>query len=160
MKFSRNYNISYHSSENPLLSFLGASFGFFVVIVFLGILFMAFSVGMKTGGMGPSNTVIVTVDGKHVDTSSTGKSSSSHYMVNTDKGVFEVDNGMMLGVWNADEIYGSLKIGKTYSIVTKGEKIVTWYAQEYPYIVSVREVSQPPTNIIINNNNPNAGVEK
>jgi hypothetical protein len=62
-------------------------------------------------------------------------------MVATDQGVFEIDNGALLGVWNADEMYGRLKEGHTYRITTKGNKVVGYFSQEYPYIISLEDVT-------------------
>lgn len=90
------------------------------------------------GGCGPTNSVQhATVQRLWVD--NLGKGGSA-YMVGTDKGVFEVDNGIMLGMWNADEVYGSLHQGKTYDFVTKGRKIQSFFMQEYPRITSAVEV--------------------
>lgn len=62
-------------------------------------------------------------------------------MVATDQGVFEVQNGYMLGMWNADEVYGRMIPGKTYNITTKGNKVVGMFFQEYPYIIQATEIS-------------------
>jgi hypothetical protein len=96
---------------------------------------------MGTHGFGPTNTVTVTVVKTYVDTS-TGENGDSHYMVATNKGVFECNNGWWLGVWNCDEIFGQLAQGKTYTIKTKGNKVVNFFMQEYPYILSVQEIKQ------------------
>jgi outer membrane phospholipase A len=74
---------------------------------------------------------------KHVDIQKSSDSSSSHYMVATNMGIFEVDNGIMLDVWNSDEIYGALEVGKTYTITTKGERVVGMFFQSYPYVIKV-----------------------
>jgi len=105
-----------------------------VIIGLLGSILLVARAGCATGGMGPTNTLTVTVSDKHVDAD---KESGSHYMVNTDKGTFEVDNGLLLGVWNADELYGKLLAGHTYNITTKGNRVVNIFMQEYPYITAV-----------------------
>jgi hypothetical protein len=115
------------------------------------VLFMIFVAGyaifqksVGVGGWGPENRVQgATVTRTYVDFSGTGENRESHYMVATDKGVFEVNNGWMLGVWNADEIYGRLKPGEKYDFTTKGNRVVNWYAQEYPYITSATLSSSP-----------------
>ena len=69
-------------------------------------------------------------------------------MVGTDQGVFEVDNGLWLGVWNSDELYSKLIQGHKYHITTKGNKWVNMFFQEYPYVVAVQEITpamQQPT---------------
>lgn len=94
------------------------------------------------GGWGPTTTTAeATVTGKHIDISGGKGSKQSHYMVNTDKGTFEVDNGIMLGIWNADEIYGKLEINKVYNITAQGNKVVGWFYQEYPYITRVEKTT-------------------
>ena len=86
------------------------------------------------GSFGPTKVQEVMVQRLYVDRSS----DSSHYMVGTDKGVFEVENGAFLGVWNADELYSTLREGKKYRITTEGNKIVNFIMQEYPYITAVQ----------------------
>jgi hypothetical protein len=91
---------------------------------------------MGIGGFGPEKSIShATVISKHVDIQKSSDSTSSHYMVATNMGTFEVDNGFLLGIWNSDEIYGGLEIGKTYTFTTKGEKVVGMFFQYYPYII-------------------------
>jgi hypothetical protein len=108
---------------------------FSVIIVAIFVAIIAAPIYFGTGGFGPINTHVVTVKNKHVDYRRTGDSSSSHYMVHTDNGTFEVNNGFLLGVWNADEIYGSMETGQRYTITTKGNRVVGILMQEYPYII-------------------------
>lgn len=83
---------------------------------------------------GPEGTQRVTIINKYVDVGQ----SKSHYMVATDVGVFEVDNSVILGIWNADEIYGRLVVNQSYTIKTKGNKILfAFLFQEYPHIIGV-----------------------
>jgi len=107
-----------------------------VLVFFLIAAFIAMPFILGTGGCGPERAFEATVTRLYVDHSGSGKNSSSHYMVGTDAGVFEVDNGWMLGVWNADEIYASLREGRRYKLKTKGNKVVGWFFQDYPYIVA------------------------
>jgi hypothetical protein len=121
-----------------------------VVTVILAVLivggYIAFQKKMGIGAWGPDNTVVgALVERTYVDFSGSGEKKESHYMVVTDKGIFEVNNGFGLGVWNADELYGRLKVGQTYDLSTKGNKVTTWFSQEYPYIVDVRRVLPAPT---------------
>jgi len=105
-----------------------------LVVLLVGIAVTYTACGV--GGFGPTAYHTVTVKSKHVDL----RSDSSHYMVVTDQGVFECDNGILLGIWNADELYGQLQDGKTYYITTKGKKHANILLQEYPYIVKVEEM--------------------
>lgn len=81
------------------------------------------------------------VQNKHVDISG-GESSSTHYMVTTDKGTFEIDNGWIMGIWNADELYGQLEQGKAYKLTVRGDTTTAWWTQTYPYIIEVEPVIQ------------------
>lgn len=108
---------------------------FVIIIVIVNIIPILFGVN----GWGPTNTLTITVSTKHIDTSE----KHSHYMVtSTDGNTYEVNNGFLL-IWNADEIYGRLKENKTYTITTKGNKVVNWAMQEYPYIISAQEIETP-----------------
>jgi len=104
-------------------------FGFLIFIPLM-------SGGCQTHGLGTISELTVTIEDKYVDTSSSKEGNSSSYMVSTDKGVFEVNNGIFLGIWNADEIYSSLKKGKTYNVQVKGKKVVNFIMQQYPYIIA------------------------
>lgn len=115
-------------SDDPWVTLIGSS----IVLIILAC-FLCRGCVLGTGGWGPENDLTVQVQRLYVDA---GEASS--YMVGTDKGVFEVDNGWMLGVWNADEIYSRLEVGRRYEITTKGNRVVAWYSQSYPYIVRVR----------------------
>ena len=94
---------------------------------------VAFDRMLGIGGFGPVNQYSVTVISKHID----AQKDSSSYMVTTDHGVFEVDNGPLLDVWNADVIYGSILPNQNYCFTAKGNTVTTWYAQQYPYIQKV-----------------------
>ena len=108
------------------------------VLLLLTIAVVSCEVGMGAHGFGPHGMVTnAVVMSKHVDR---GRE-ESHYMVTTDKGTFECDNGFLVGTWNADEIYGSMEIGKAYDIRTKGNKVVGMMFQSYPYVLGVTLVS-------------------
>jgi hypothetical protein len=125
MSFTRDYHI-----EVGIAIFLFA----------LMVLWFGLKVALGIGGFGPTNEHTVTVQRLYVDYSGSGDSQSSHYMVGTDNGVYEVDNGILLGLWNADELYSRLHEGKTYEITTKGNRVVNILYQKYPYIVAVKEL--------------------
>ena len=88
------------------------------------------------GVFGPTVAREVTVQRLYVD----GGKDSSHYMVGTDQGVFEVDNGLLLWQWNSDELFARLKEGKRYKITTEGRQVVGFLFQEYPYVTAVEEM--------------------
>jgi prepilin-type N-terminal cleavage/methylation domain-containing protein len=114
-------------------------FTFIELLIVVAILFIIFALcpfGCGVGGCGPRNTVETTVISKHIDHSK----DESHYMVITEAGGFEVDNGFLLGVSNADEIYGRMKEGRQYRITTKGKRWVNFAFQHYPYIIKVEEM--------------------
>ena len=85
---------------------------------------------------GPERTVVTDVTRTYVDVSGGKESTKSHYMVATDAGVFEIDNSLWLGFFTADELYGKIKAGQSYRFTTKGNKVVGFWCQEYPYIIS------------------------
>lgn len=86
---------------------------------------------------GPEKTITAKVERLYVDYSGGKDSSSSHYMVGTDQGVFEVNNSMWLWMWDADERYASMKQGETYRLRVKGKKVLNMLFQEYPGVISV-----------------------
>ena len=113
-----------------------------LIVILVGTCLVRCSIG--TGGWGPYGSVsAATITSKHVDA---GKE-ESNYMVNTDKGTFEVDNGLLLSLWNADDVYGSMVVGKTYNLRTKGNRVVGMFFQSYPYIISATEVAQPVASV-------------
>jgi hypothetical protein len=113
----------------------------FAIIIFLLIAGRCtYGISAGVGVFGPTKQLMVTVETKHVDVSGDSDYQRSHYMVTTDAGVFEVDNGLLLGIWNADEMYGMLKEGRRYVITTEGNRVVNMFFQKYPYIIKVMEV--------------------
>ena len=107
-------------------------------MVVLCIPFVTIDYAYGVNGFGPVKEQVVTVERLYVDG---GK--PSHYMVGTDKGVFEVSNFRFpIQIWNSDEIYSNLKVGEKYTIKTKGNKILNWWYQEYPYILEVKEITK------------------
>lgn len=116
-----------------------------IVLVIVSLLLaMLFPVGYRiakgAGSFGPTRSEEITVTRLYVDYSGGKYSQSSHYMVGTDKGVFEVNNGLFLGLWNADELYSKLKEGQRYRITTEGNKVVGFWLQSYPYITAVDSI--------------------
>jgi prepilin-type N-terminal cleavage/methylation domain-containing protein len=112
-----------------------------IVLVIIGLVVaiampLIASIVHGVGSLGPTRRQIVTVESAHVDV----KEGGSHYMVGTDAGVFELENGFFLGIYNADELYAKLKKGGRYAITTKGNKAIGFWMQEYPYIVSIEEM--------------------
>lgn len=104
-------------------------------IVILVSLVTGFHYSLGIGGFGPESIQQVTIQRLYVDG---GK--SSHYMVGTDQGVFEVDNILWpVQVFNSDELYSQLEVGKTYTVKLKGNKVINWLVQEYPYIIEIQK---------------------
>lgn len=107
-------------------------------IVGLIVLPLLLNLVLGLGGLGPERVLIIKVNRMYVD--SAGEN-GSHYMLSSTNGeIFEVDNGLFLGVWNADEIYGNMKEGGEYRITTKGNKVTNFFIQHYPYIVKAEEL--------------------
>jgi prepilin-type N-terminal cleavage/methylation domain-containing protein len=89
---------------------------------------------------GEYSTVTAKVDRLYVDYSGGKDSQSSHYMVGTDAGVFEVDNSLWLWMWDADKRYAQIKEGHTYRFRVKGSEMINMLFQSYPGIVAVERV--------------------
>jgi len=90
-----------------------------------------YSLGVR--GFGPEYVNTVTVQRLYVD-----GGSSSHYIVGTDKGVYEIDNILFpIQLFNCDELYSKLEVGKTYKVKVKGNKVTNWFVQQYPYIIEI-----------------------
>jgi|GEM_PF-3429728 hypothetical protein len=106
--------------------------GLFIVI-FLLVVLVSYTIGI--GGFGLTNVLDVTVSRTYVDVGGTKDDPESYYVVVTDKGSFEVDNGILLGIWNADDLFGQIKEGHKYRITTKGKRYQNWFMQELPYII-------------------------
>jgi hypothetical protein len=89
---------------------------------------------------GPQSEVTAKVERLYVDYSGGKESSSSHYMVGTDQGVFEVDNSLWLWMWDADKRYAKIKEGGTYRFRVKGREMLNLLYQSYPGIIAVEQV--------------------
>ncbi len=88
---------------------------------------------LGVNGFGPEKDLQITVKRLYVD-----NSGSSHYMVATDQGIFEIQNFIFqVSLFNSDELYGHLEVGKTYSVKVKGNKALNAFCQEYPYIIQI-----------------------
>ena len=84
-----------------------------------------------TDGFGPERDEQITVQRLYVD--------KSNYMVGTDKGVYEVQNFILpIQIFNSDELYSKLEVGKTYNVTLKGNKVLNPIMQQYPYIISIK----------------------
>lgn len=105
------------------------------VVLLVGIFFgLPYSLGLYP--FGPESTQTITVERLYVDIS--GK--SSNYMISSDKGIFEMDNSLILQIFNIDELYGQLEAGKSYEVTVKGGKLLNFLFQTYPHITTVKEV--------------------
>ncbi len=92
-----------------------------------------YSYGVR--GFGPEDINQVKINRLYVD-----GGSSSHYMVGTDKGVYEISNHLIpIQLFNCDELYSKLEVGKTYTVKLKGNKVTNWFMQQYPYIIEIKE---------------------
>jgi hypothetical protein len=100
--------------------------------IIIGSMFLIwYSLGVR--GFGPEYVNTVTVQRLYVD-----GGSSSHYIVGTDKGVYEIDNILFpIQLFNCDELYSKLEVSKTYKVKVKGNKVTNWFVQQYPYIIEI-----------------------
>ena len=117
--------------DHPVAGILGIIIP--IVVVMVGsVVLIDYSYGVS--GFGPEYVNQVTVNRLYVDG---GK--ASHYMVGTDKGVYEISNHLIpIQLFNCDELYSKLEVGKTYTVKVKGNKVTNWFMQQYPYIIEVR----------------------
>lgn len=117
--------------DHPVIATLGVIVASLITI-FGSMFLLWYSLGVK--GFGPEYVNTVTVQRLYVD-----GGSSSHYMVGTDKGVYEINNILFpVQLFNCDELYSKLEVGKTYNVKVKGNKVTNWLMQEYPYIIEAK----------------------
>ena len=117
--------------DHPVAGMLGITTTTVVVLVGFVVL-INYSNGVN--GFGPEYVNNVTINRLYVDG---GK--ASHYMVGTDKGVYEIRNHLIpIQLFNCDELYSKLEVGKTYLVKIKGNKVINWFMQQYPYIIEIR----------------------
>ena len=123
--------IMYWFVDHPVAGILGIIIP--IVVVMLGsVVLIDYSYGVN--GFGPESVNQVTINRLYVDG---GK--ASHYMVGTDKGVYEISNHLIpIQLFNCVELYSKLEVGKTYTVKLKGNKVTNWFMQQYPYIIEVR----------------------
>ena len=123
---------------------------------FIGILLVGL-IGLRVGlglfPFGPEEEVHAKVQRLYVDVSGDKDYTKSHYMVGTDKGVFEVSNSLWLWMWDADKRYSQLQNDKEYKLKVKGNELINILFQEYPRITSVNPQNpQNPQNPESTNN--------
>jgi hypothetical protein len=118
-------------SDNPIVMIIGALIGPFIFVVAVLAIIAGINYCTGTDGFGPERDEQITVQRLYVDKSS--------YMVGTDKGVYEVQNFILpIQIFNSDELYSKLEVGKTYSVTLKGNKVLNPIMQQYPYIISIK----------------------
>ena len=117
--------------DHPVSGILGIITTTMVVMVG-SVVLINYSNGVE--GFGPEYVNQVTINRLYVD-----GGRSSHYMVGTDKGVYEIKNFLYpVQIYNCDELYSKLEVGKTYLVKLKGNKVTNWFMQQYPYIIEIR----------------------
>ena len=107
----------------------------FIVVLLAG--FLGLRLGLGLFPFGPEQEVHAKIQRLYVDVSGDTQSTKSHYMVGTDKGVFEVSNSLWLWIWDADKRYSQLQVDNKYQLRVKGKELVNFLFQEYPKILSV-----------------------
>lgn len=83
-------------------------------------------------------TLDVKVDKSERVTTGSGDSTSSKYLVFTDKGVYQNTDSLIEGKWNSSDVYGKIREGECYRLETYGWRVqfLSWY----PNIVSAQPV--------------------
>lgn len=123
----------YNSSSGDSDAAAGCA-GLIILLIGLALWWFWFSwqsQALGINGYGPERQYDVVIISKHID----AQKDSSSYMVNGDTQTFEVDNGTLLGMWNADVVYGQIVVGERYCITAKGNQVTNWWWQQYPYIL-------------------------
>lgn len=120
----------FYLNHIDLLPFLAVPF---VCVALLVAILFGLPYSLDLYPFGPQSVETIKVERLYVDVS--GKSSS--YMIGSDKGVFEMDNSFILGIYNIDELYSQLEVGKTYEVKVKGGKLLNILFQSYPHITEV-----------------------
>jgi hypothetical protein len=109
-----------------------------ILVILMGI------VGIRSGlglfPFGPEQEIVAKINRLYVDYSGAKDSTSSHYMVGTDKGVFEVSNSLWLWSWDADKRYSQLQTEKEFKLIVKGNELINIIFQDYPRIISVTPI--------------------
>ena len=118
-------------TDSPLLTVTTAFVGPLIFVVAVMVIVTGIDYVTGTDGFGPERDEQITVQRLYVD--------KHNYMVGTDKGVYEVQNFVIpIQIFNSDELYSKLEVGKTYSVTLKGNKVLNPFMQEYPYIISIK----------------------
>ena len=118
-------------TDSPLLTVTTAFVGPLIFVVAVMVIVTGIDYVTGTDGFGPERDEQITVQRLYVD--------KHNYMVGTDKGVYEVQNFVIpIQIFNSDELYSKLEVGKTYSVTLKGNKVLNLFMQEYPYIISIK----------------------
>ena len=123
--------ITDYIADSPLLTVTTAVAGPMIFVVAVMVIITSIDYMLGTDGFGPERDEQITVQRLYVD--------KHNYMVGTDKGVYEVQNFVIpIQIFNSDELYSKLEVGKTYSVTLKGNKVLNPFMQEYPYIISIK----------------------
>ena len=118
-------------ADSPLLTVTTAFVGPMIFVVAVLAIITGINYCTGTDGFGPERDEQITVQRLYVD--------KHDYMVGTDKGVYEVQNFLFpVTIFNSDELYSKLEVGKTYSVTLKGNKVLNPIMQQYPYIISIK----------------------
>lgn len=100
------------------------SFSRFLVFGLL-ILFLGMIPGCKLmmGYWDEQEITCATVSDKERITKSTGESTTSYYLIFTDKGEFKVEDDLFRGIFNSSTTYGKLRKDSTYTFTVSGKRI-------------------------------------
>ena len=81
------------------------------------------------------STQEATVTGKERITKVVEGNDNSYYLVYTDKGIFKVEDSIILFRFNSSDLYGSIKDDSTYTFNMVGFR--AGFLSEYPNIVTI-----------------------
>lgn len=101
------------------------------IYVYLGIFFFIILLSLGTGiaKIFVKETIEITVTDKERIVESSGKTTSSKYLVFSENEVFENTDEILVWKFNSSDLQGNLHIGNTYKVTVIGWRIewLSWY---------------------------------
>lgn len=87
-----------------------------------------------------------------------GYTTYSYYLIYTDKETFELSNGILIGVFNSSDIYGTIEIGKTYQFEVRGVRIP--FLSMYKWIINIKSEDGKTIDVPTYNNEKDTYIAK
>jgi len=110
-----------------------------ITLIIAFVLFLIASWVFSLPGYINKHDVTVIVQDKNIKTIASGKSTSSFYLVYTDKGTFKITDQLFYGKFNSSDIYGQIDAHKTYVFTVSGLRIPIF--SMYQNVVKVKKLN-------------------